>query len=118
MSVAPSKKSKERTVLEEELLNMVSTEYPEFSNLGRTALRKKVEEIYKMKKESNIKEAVSSNKEAISDNKEAIKKLESENNKLKDIVEKLKSDLAERSNFYCWHCGFELKMFVRVVVME
>ena len=21
----------------------------------------------------------------------------------------MKSDLAERSNFYCWHCGFELK---------
>ena len=35
--------------------------------------------------------------------------MEKENNKLKDIVEKLKSDLAERSNLYCWHCGFELK---------
>jgi hypothetical protein len=28
---------------------------------------------------------------------------------MKDVVEKLKSDLAERSNFYCWHCGFELR---------
>ena len=27
---------------------------------------------------------------------------------MKDIIEKLKSDLAERSNFYCSHCGFEL----------
>ena len=113
-----SKKSKERAVLEERLVKYgFDPKYPEFSNLGRTALRKKVEEIYKMKKEavSSNKEAISSdNKEAISsntisDNKEAIKKLEQENNKLKDIVEKLKSDLAERSNFYCWHCGFELR---------
>ena len=51
------------------------------------------------------------NKEAINKEAEAIsiKKLEKENKKLKDVVEKLKSDLAERSNFYCWHCGFELK---------
>jgi vacuolar-type H+-ATPase subunit I/STV1 len=115
MSVA-YKKSKERAVLEERLVKYgFDPKYPEFSNLGRTALRKKVEEMKKEAVSSN-KEAIPDNKESISDNKEAIKKLEQENKKLeqenkklKDIVEKLKSDLAERSNFYCWHCGFELK---------
>jgi rubrerythrin len=107
-----SKKSKERAVLEERLVNYgFDPKSPEFSKLGRLALIKKVKEIYQLKKEavSSNKEAISDNKEAISDNKEAIKKLEQDNKKLKDIVEKLKSDLAERSNFYCWHCGFELK---------
>ena len=46
------------------------------------------------------------------------KKLEKENKNLKDIVEKLKSDLAERSNFYCGIVVLNLKILVRVVVME
>ena len=69
---------------------------------------------------SSTKEVVSSN--SINDNKEAIsiKKLEKENKKLKDIVEKLKSDLAEQ-NARTSIVGIvvsNLKMFVRVVVME
>ena len=44
-----------------------------------------------------------------SNNEVLIASLKKQVKNLKDIVEKLKSDLAERSNFYCWHCGFELK---------
>jgi rubrerythrin len=109
MSVAISKKSKERQLLEERLVKCRHNPL-EFSNLGRNALKKKVHEleVKVTKAPTEVSNISSDNKEAVSSNKEA-KKLEKENNKLKDVVEKLKSDLTERSNFYCWHCGFALK---------
>ena len=105
MSVAISKKSKERELLDERLVKC-GYNPQDFSNLARNALKKKVHELEvkvadnkeaKVAPPNDNKEATNDNKKSISSDNKELKKLEKENKKLKDVIEKLKSDLAERS---------------------
>jgi hypothetical protein len=66
-----SKKSKERVILEERLIKYgLNPLAPEFNNLGRLALKKKVKEIYQLKKVSDSDEKVSDNDKKVADNEE------------------------------------------------
>ena len=67
-------------------------------------------------KEAHINETLEALKYELKTLKDEIKELTSDKKALKDKVKALtdnknalKKDLAERSNFYCWHCGFELR---------
>ena len=64
------------------------------------------------KEQNDEKEAYEVKTDSVSDKtvlEDEVKSLKYKIKALEIDKKALKSDLAERSNLYCWHCGFELK---------